>query len=234
MLAVGAGGTLGDAGGGVGTRRLRRCPAGSIPRAALGIPVRCHRRGPGGRRARARGPGQQAADGRRAGRSGCRRRSWERRWRRTIPLIYGAGPLAVVAYRWKTQLNENAKMHAFSHAFPEVGHNEIEGWAGARGGNFAAVFLRDQHQLAANTGRCSTRPGELIAGDAAVTARGRGPRRHPGRAGVLPRCPGRLGQLLRRIGARRRPGPDRPDHRAQGAHGLEASPRRRAAHTAAL
>ena len=87
----------------------------------------------------------------------------------TIPLIYGAGPLAVVAYRWKTQLNENAKMHAFSHAFPEVGHNEIEGWAGARGGNFAAVFLRDQNQLPANLEMLDA-ARELIAGDAAVTA----------------------------------------------------------------
>src|SRR5207245_2255547 len=26
----------------------------------------------------------------------------------TVPLIYGAGPMAAVAYRWKTQLNENA------------------------------------------------------------------------------------------------------------------------------
>ena len=49
----------------------------------------------------------------------------------TIPLIYGAGPDCDVAYRWKTQFNENAKMHAFSHALPEVGHNEIVGWAGA-------------------------------------------------------------------------------------------------------
>src|SRR5947199_1731541 len=61
----------------------------------------------------------------------------------TVPLIYGAGPLAAVAYRWKTQLNENAKMHAFSHAFPELDHNEIMGWEGARDGMFSAVLLRD-------------------------------------------------------------------------------------------
>ena len=51
-----------------------------------------------------------------------------------MPLIYGAGPLAAVAYRWKTQFNENAKMHAFSHAFPELDHNEIVGWEGAPAG----------------------------------------------------------------------------------------------------
>src|SRR5205085_237709 len=48
-----------------------------------------------------------------------------------------------VAYRWKTQFNENAKMHAFAHAFPELSHNEIVGWEGARDGRFAAVVLRD-------------------------------------------------------------------------------------------
>jgi glucose/mannose-6-phosphate isomerase len=60
----------------------------------------------------------------------------------TVPLIYGAGPVGAVAYRWKTQLNENAKMHAFSHAFPELDHNEIVGWHGARG-MFSAVILRE-------------------------------------------------------------------------------------------
>jgi glucose/mannose-6-phosphate isomerase len=60
----------------------------------------------------------------------------------SVPLIYGAGPLGAVAYR-KTQFNENAKMHAFSHAFPELGHNEIVGWEGAEGRGFAVVALRD-------------------------------------------------------------------------------------------
>ena len=34
-------------------------------------------------------------------------------------------------------------MHAFSHAFPELGHNEIVGWEGADGRGFAIVALRD-------------------------------------------------------------------------------------------
>ena len=33
-----------------------------------------------------------------------------------IPVIYGSGLTSPVAYRWKTQVNENAKMPAFSHA----------------------------------------------------------------------------------------------------------------------
>src|SRR6476660_2239301 len=64
----------------------------------------------------------------------------------TVPLIYGSGPMAAVAYRWKTQLNENAKIHAFSHAFPELDHNEIMGWVSAPRGLFAAVILRDESE----------------------------------------------------------------------------------------
>lgn len=43
-----------------------------------------------------------------------------------IPLIWGVSGLTdAVAYRWRTQINENAKMLAFSHNFPELCHNEI-------------------------------------------------------------------------------------------------------------
>jgi glucose/mannose-6-phosphate isomerase len=52
-----------------------------------------------------------------------------RRIGRTIPLIYGGGSLgAVAAQRWKTQMNENAKVPAFWNAHPELCHNEIAGW----------------------------------------------------------------------------------------------------------
>jgi glucose/mannose-6-phosphate isomerase len=84
----------------------------------------------------------------------------------TVPLIYGAGPLAAVAYRWKTQLNENAKMHAFSHAVPEMGHNEIVGWQGAPRGLFAAVMLRDPEEWGENARRIEA-TAELVAADAA-------------------------------------------------------------------
>jgi glucose/mannose-6-phosphate isomerase len=46
-----------------------------------------------------------------------------------IPLIYAsANRLEFVGYHWKTQLNENSKIHAFSQSFPEMNHNEIVGW----------------------------------------------------------------------------------------------------------
>jgi glucose/mannose-6-phosphate isomerase len=62
----------------------------------------------------------------------------------SIPVIAGAGLTAPIAYRWKTQINENAKLPAFWHQLPELDHNEILGWDGSGElGRFAAVFLDD-------------------------------------------------------------------------------------------
>jgi glucose/mannose-6-phosphate isomerase len=44
-----------------------------------------------------------------------------------IPVIYGAGLMAPVARRWKTQMNENAKAWAAYEPMPEANHNAIEG-----------------------------------------------------------------------------------------------------------
>ena len=62
----------------------------------------------------------------------------------TTPQIAGAGLTAPIAYRWKTQLNENAKSPAFAAELPELDHNELVGWQGAPAlGRFSAVFLDD-------------------------------------------------------------------------------------------
>jgi glucose/mannose-6-phosphate isomerase len=61
------------------------------------------------------------------------------------PVIVGGDLTAPVAYRWKTQINENAKIPAFSAVLPEADHNEIEGWSGAES-RFAAIFLEDRDQ----------------------------------------------------------------------------------------
>ena len=62
-----------------------------------------------------------------------------------VPVIYGCDLSGALAYRWKTQVNENAKQHAFVHALPEMDHNEIVGWSDA-GPRFAAIFLADPDQ----------------------------------------------------------------------------------------
>jgi glucose/mannose-6-phosphate isomerase len=62
----------------------------------------------------------------------------------TIPLIAGAGLTTGIAYRWKCQINENAKSPAYSLELPELDHNEIVGWASANEhGRISAVFLDD-------------------------------------------------------------------------------------------
>ena len=62
----------------------------------------------------------------------------------TIPQIAGSGLTSPIAYRWKTQINENAKLPCFYHELPELDHNEIAGWQGATQlGRFSAVFLDD-------------------------------------------------------------------------------------------
>lgn len=45
-----------------------------------------------------------------------------------LAVIYGAGILSKVAFRWKTQLNENSKTCAFSECMPELNHNAVVGY----------------------------------------------------------------------------------------------------------
>jgi glucose/mannose-6-phosphate isomerase len=56
-----------------------------------------------------------------------------------LPVVIGAELTAPVARRWKTQINENAKLQAFYSELPEADHNEISGWAGLPGGTRASV-----------------------------------------------------------------------------------------------
>jgi glucose/mannose-6-phosphate isomerase len=63
-----------------------------------------------------------------------------------VPMVYGADLTAPVARRWKTQANENAKLHAFFSELPEADHNELCGWTAEGSGGFGAVFLEDRDQ----------------------------------------------------------------------------------------
>jgi glucose/mannose-6-phosphate isomerase len=60
-----------------------------------------------------------------------------------VPVIYSTTTVAYpVAYRWKCQINENAKHPAFCHSLPEAFHNEIEAWENEDlSDQFVPVFL---------------------------------------------------------------------------------------------
>lgn len=45
-----------------------------------------------------------------------------------IVVIYGAGLLKSAAYRWKAQINENAKGWAFAEEMPEANHSSVVGY----------------------------------------------------------------------------------------------------------
>ncbi len=60
---------------------------------------------------------------------------------RRIPFIIGVPPVPSVAYRWKTQFNENAKIFAHSVPYPEMNHNELEAIPNFFGGYNFEYFL---------------------------------------------------------------------------------------------
>jgi glucose/mannose-6-phosphate isomerase len=59
------------------------------------------------------------------------------------------GPLAPVSYRWRGQIQENGKMLAVSHSFPEICHNEITGYEQPQDyvHDAIAVVLRDPDEV---------------------------------------------------------------------------------------
>jgi glucose/mannose-6-phosphate isomerase len=89
----------------------------------------------------------------------------------TTPVIAGAGLTSPIAYRWKTQINENAKQPCFSHEIPELDHNELVGWEGANDvGRFSAVFLDDSDAHPRVKQRMELTE-QMIAGNAAASFR---------------------------------------------------------------
>ena len=65
-------------------------------------------------------------------------------------VIYGGTPLTyLVAQRWKTQINENAKYKAFVGYMPEIHHNEILSWEANKEDskkNYQLLFLRSSDE----------------------------------------------------------------------------------------
>jgi len=64
--------------------------------------------------------------------------------RTKIPIIYASEKLRSIAFRWKTQINENAKMPAFYNIFSEMNHNEIASYQGMDR-KFTSILIRDEH-----------------------------------------------------------------------------------------
>ena len=60
-----------------------------------------------------------------------------------LPAVYGGPLTGPVAYRWKTDLEENAKRFALAGAVPEMNHNEVEAWRPPDARALHAVLLRD-------------------------------------------------------------------------------------------
>jgi len=45
-----------------------------------------------------------------------------------IPIIYSSSDFYCVAYRWKSEFNENSKILSYCNVFPELNHNELMGY----------------------------------------------------------------------------------------------------------
>ena len=81
--------------------------------------------------------------------------------------IYGAGLMAPVARRWKTQLNENAKAQAAFELLPEADHNTLQGieQPETEFGKTMSIFLRAAHNHPRDELRAEhTRMAIMLAG----------------------------------------------------------------------
>ncbi len=64
-----------------------------------------------------------------------------------IPLIYTSERLKIIGYKWKINFNENTKIHAFCNVFPELDHNEINGFANLRANYYVIIFKDDEDYM---------------------------------------------------------------------------------------
>lgn len=61
-----------------------------------------------------------------------------------LPVVIGAGVLEPAAYRWKTQINENADSWATHETLPELDHNSIVGFGLPDVSRLHVVFVRHE------------------------------------------------------------------------------------------
>ena len=96
-----------------------------------------------------------------------------------LPLIWGAEITAPIAYRWKCQLNENAKIPAYWSRLPEHNHNEIVGMEGmgAQGARTRVIMLldpRNHRQVERRFGLTDQLVSPYVEGVTRIEAEGRG------------------------------------------------------------
>ncbi|MBI2113396.1 MAG: bifunctional phosphoglucose/phosphomannose isomerase [Candidatus Wildermuthbacteria bacterium] len=70
-----------------------------------------------------------------------------------IPVVYASSRNAAIAYNWKIRFNETSKIPAFFNVFPELNHNEMNGFdvtdkTKGLSSNIAFVFLKDRNDHA--------------------------------------------------------------------------------------
>jgi glucose/mannose-6-phosphate isomerase len=93
-----------------------------------------------------------------------------------IPVIYGFDCYEAVAYRAKTQFNENSKVPSFSENFPELNHNAILGWLSKDlGKSFCVIIIRDKNETSKMKKRIEfTKKVISKSGASIIELRGRG------------------------------------------------------------
>jgi len=70
-----------------------------------------------------------------------------------IPIIVGYPPQSAVAYRWQTDINENAKTTAFSATIPEFCHNLLAGLDFPSMEKLALVLIESKYAFSRNVAR---------------------------------------------------------------------------------
>jgi glucose/mannose-6-phosphate isomerase len=59
------------------------------------------------------------------------------------PAVYGGPMTGSIAYRWKTDMEENAKRFAMAGVVPEMNHNTVEAWRAPEATDVHLILLRD-------------------------------------------------------------------------------------------
>jgi glucose/mannose-6-phosphate isomerase len=95
-----------------------------------------------------------------------------------VPVVYGGQATAAAAYRWKTDLEENAKRFAVAGALPEMNHNELEGWRLPDARRLHVILLRspgEHAELSAHFGILRRILGGVAGGLSETWAQGQSP-----------------------------------------------------------